>query len=160
MTDLFSSPPFSPHFDEPLDGEFQRVHGLSAAALLAGTMFTMINDGRLALGKAPIGFTRPAVGSFGITISILSRSTFLALLAVSPGATIWVAIRWVTTMVPCQWARDTPFPRSPQLVAVAAIGVILDPLSFKLNVLAENATVPAVVHYLECLGVLGTRSEN
>ena len=60
-------------------------------------------------------------------------------------------------MGPCQWARDTRFPRTPQLVAVAAIGVIPDPLSFILNVLAENATVPAVVHYLECLGIIGTR---
>jgi hypothetical protein len=54
---------------------------------------------------------------------------------------------------------DTRCPRIPQLVAVATVGVILYPLSFKLDVLVENVIIVAVVHDLECLGILGARSE-
>ena len=60
-------------------------------------------------------------------------------------------------MGPRHWARDTQFPRTPQPVAVRRRR--LGPSLFKLDVLAGNVTIPAVVYDLECLGILGARSE-
>jgi tripeptidyl-peptidase I len=45
------------------DGAFGLVYGTSAAAPVVGSMLTMINDARLALGKKPIGFINPTIYS-------------------------------------------------------------------------------------------------
>jgi tripeptidyl-peptidase-1 len=46
-----------------VDGQFGLVFGTSASAPVVGSMLTMINDARLALGKKPIGFINPTVRS-------------------------------------------------------------------------------------------------
>jgi len=46
-----------------VDGQFGLVFGTSASAPVVGSMLTMINDARLALGKKPIGFINPTIYS-------------------------------------------------------------------------------------------------
>ncbi|KAF7348487.1 Subtilisin-like protein [Mycena venus] len=46
-----------------VDGQFGLVYGTSASAPVVGSMLTMINDARLALGKKPIGFINPTIYS-------------------------------------------------------------------------------------------------
>ena len=45
------------------NGEFILAWGTSCSTPVAGAIFTMINDARLALGKSPIGFINPTVSS-------------------------------------------------------------------------------------------------
>jgi len=42
-----------------VDGTFSLVYGTSASAPVVGSIFTLINGARLALGKGPIGFVNP-----------------------------------------------------------------------------------------------------
>jgi tripeptidyl-peptidase-1 len=44
-----------------VDGGFNLVYGTSASSPVVGAILTMINDARIAKGKAPIGFINPAV---------------------------------------------------------------------------------------------------
>lgn len=46
-----------------IDGEFGLVFGTSASAPTTASMFTMINDARIAVGKRPVGFINPAIYS-------------------------------------------------------------------------------------------------
>ncbi|KAJ7723404.1 subtilisin-like protein [Mycena metata] len=46
-----------------IDGQFGLVFGTSASAPVVGSMLTMINDARLAIGKKPIGFINPTIYS-------------------------------------------------------------------------------------------------
>jgi len=46
-----------------IDGEFGLVFGTSCSAPTTASIFTMINDARLAVGKKPIGFINPAIYS-------------------------------------------------------------------------------------------------
>ncbi|KAJ7505931.1 subtilisin-like protein [Mycena galericulata] len=46
-----------------IDGEFGLVFGTSASAPTTASIFTMINDARIALGKKPVGFINPAIYS-------------------------------------------------------------------------------------------------
>jgi len=44
-----------------VDGEFGLVYGTSASAPVFGSIITLINDARLAIGKRPVGFINPIV---------------------------------------------------------------------------------------------------
>lgn len=44
-----------------VNGKFARVFGTSASAPVVGSILTMVNDARLAIGKKPIGFINPSV---------------------------------------------------------------------------------------------------
>ncbi|KAJ7198616.1 subtilisin-like protein [Mycena haematopus] len=46
-----------------IDGAFGLVYGTSASSPVVGSMLTMINDARLALGKSTIGFINPTIYS-------------------------------------------------------------------------------------------------
>ncbi|KAF8194430.1 subtilisin-like protein [Mycena galopus ATCC 62051] len=46
-----------------LDGEFELVFGTSCSAPTTASIFTMINDARLASNKKPVGFINPAIYS-------------------------------------------------------------------------------------------------
>ncbi|EGO00779.1 hypothetical protein SERLA73DRAFT_159455 [Serpula lacrymans var. lacrymans S7.3] len=46
-----------------VDGSFSLVYGTSASSPVAAAIFTLINDARLAAGKAPIGFINPTIYS-------------------------------------------------------------------------------------------------
>ncbi|KAJ7162822.1 subtilisin-like protein [Mycena filopes] len=46
-----------------VDGELELVFGTSASAPTTASIFTMINDARLAVGKRPVGFINPAIYS-------------------------------------------------------------------------------------------------
>ncbi|KAI0305677.1 subtilisin-like protein [Multifurca ochricompacta] len=46
-----------------IDGLFELVFGTSASSPVVGSMITMINDARLAVGKRPVGFINPAIYS-------------------------------------------------------------------------------------------------
>ncbi|KAJ7752583.1 subtilisin-like protein, partial [Mycena metata] len=46
-----------------VDGEFGLVFGTSASAPTTASIFTMINDARIAVGKGPVGFINPAIYS-------------------------------------------------------------------------------------------------
>ncbi|KAH0829150.1 peptidase S8/S53 domain-containing protein [Lanmaoa asiatica] len=46
-----------------VDGQFQLLHGTSCSSPVIGSIFTMINDARLAVGKGPIGFINPTIYS-------------------------------------------------------------------------------------------------
>ncbi|KAJ6476108.1 subtilisin-like protein [Mycena sanguinolenta] len=52
-----------------LDGEFEAVFGTSASAPTTASIFTMINDVRIAVGKKPVGFINPAIYSFPFKIA-------------------------------------------------------------------------------------------
>ncbi|KAJ7931201.1 subtilisin-like protein [Mycena leptocephala] len=66
-----------------VDGQFGLVFGTSASAPVVGSMLTMINDARLALGKRPIGFINPTIYSpafkGALTISPLELTRAAAL---------------------------------------------------------------------------------
>jgi tripeptidyl-peptidase-1 len=44
-----------------VDGEFGLVYGTSASAPVFGSIITLLNDARLAIGKRPVGFINPIV---------------------------------------------------------------------------------------------------
>ncbi|KAI9509937.1 subtilisin-like protein [Russula earlei] len=44
-----------------IDGKLELVYGTSASAPVVGSIFTLINDARLAHGKGPIGFINPLI---------------------------------------------------------------------------------------------------
>ncbi|EIN12224.1 subtilisin-like protein [Punctularia strigosozonata HHB-11173 SS5] len=44
-----------------IDGEFELVFGTSASSPVVGSLITLINDARLAIGKGPVGFINPAI---------------------------------------------------------------------------------------------------
>ncbi|KAF8993521.1 subtilisin-like protein [Cyathus striatus] len=46
-----------------VDGKFTRVFGTSASSPVVGSLFTAINDARLALGKKSVGFINPVIYS-------------------------------------------------------------------------------------------------
>ncbi|KAK7001799.1 serine protease S53 [Favolaschia claudopus] len=46
-----------------IDGQFGLVFGTSASAPTTASIFTMINDARIAVGKRPVGFINPAIYS-------------------------------------------------------------------------------------------------
>jgi len=46
-----------------VDGEFIRVFGTSCSSPVVGSILTLINDARLAIGKRPIGFINPTIYS-------------------------------------------------------------------------------------------------
>ncbi|TFK40518.1 subtilisin-like protein [Crucibulum laeve] len=46
-----------------IDGEFALVFGTSASSPVVGSIFTLINDARLAIGKKSVGFINPAIYS-------------------------------------------------------------------------------------------------
>jgi len=46
-----------------IDGEFALVFGTSASSPVVGSILTLINDARLAIGKSPIGFINPTIYS-------------------------------------------------------------------------------------------------
>ncbi|KAG2122346.1 subtilisin-like protein [Suillus clintonianus] len=48
-----------------IDGTFSLVYGTSAASPVVGSILTMVNDARIALGKPPLGFINPTIYSAG-----------------------------------------------------------------------------------------------
>ncbi|KAF7357282.1 Serine protease S53 [Mycena sanguinolenta] len=52
-----------------LDGEFELVFGTSASAPTTASIFTMINDVRISVGKKPVGFINPAIYSLPFKIA-------------------------------------------------------------------------------------------
>jgi len=46
-----------------IDGKFELVFGTSASSPVVGSILTLINDARLAIGKKPIGFINPTIYS-------------------------------------------------------------------------------------------------
>ncbi|KAF7975943.1 hypothetical protein HWV62_8231 [Athelia sp. TMB] len=46
-----------------VDGNFSLVYGTSASAPVVGAILTMVNDARITVGKAPIGFINPTIYS-------------------------------------------------------------------------------------------------
>ncbi|KAF9474024.1 hypothetical protein BDN70DRAFT_816380 [Pholiota conissans] len=46
-----------------IDGEFELVFGTSASSPVVGSIFTLVNDARLAIGKRPVGFLNPLIYS-------------------------------------------------------------------------------------------------
>ncbi|KAE9408682.1 subtilisin-like protein [Gymnopus androsaceus JB14] len=44
-----------------VDGEFELVYGTSASSPVVGSMITLVNDARIAAGKAPVGFLNPTI---------------------------------------------------------------------------------------------------
>jgi tripeptidyl-peptidase-1 len=50
-----------------IDGQFELVFGTSASSPVVGSIFTLVNDARLAIGKRPVGFLNPLVCSFLMT---------------------------------------------------------------------------------------------
>jgi tripeptidyl-peptidase-1 len=46
-----------------IDGEFELVFGTSASSPVTGSIFTLVNDARLAIGKRPVGFLNPLIYS-------------------------------------------------------------------------------------------------
>ncbi|KAL0564237.1 hypothetical protein V5O48_017815 [Marasmius crinis-equi] len=46
-----------------VDGAFSRVFGTSASSPVTGSIFTMINDARIAAGKSTVGFINPTIYS-------------------------------------------------------------------------------------------------
>ncbi|EPQ51643.1 subtilisin-like protein [Gloeophyllum trabeum ATCC 11539] len=46
-----------------VDGEFELVYGTSASSPVTGSILTLVNDARLAIGKSPIGFINPTIYS-------------------------------------------------------------------------------------------------
>ncbi|KDQ54112.1 hypothetical protein JAAARDRAFT_60885 [Jaapia argillacea MUCL 33604] len=46
-----------------IDGEFELVFGTSASSPVTGSILTLVNDARLAVGKKPIGFINPTIYS-------------------------------------------------------------------------------------------------
>ncbi|KAJ3512115.1 hypothetical protein NLJ89_g3712 [Agrocybe chaxingu] len=44
-----------------VNGEFGRVFGTSASAPVFGSIITLINDARIAMGKGPVGFINPVI---------------------------------------------------------------------------------------------------
>ncbi|KDR74449.1 hypothetical protein GALMADRAFT_227502 [Galerina marginata CBS 339.88] len=44
-----------------IDGEFALVFGTSASSPVVGSIFTLVNDARLAIGKRPVGFLNPLI---------------------------------------------------------------------------------------------------
>ncbi|KAI0044218.1 subtilisin-like protein [Auriscalpium vulgare] len=52
-----------------LEGGFEQVFGTSASSPVVGSIFTLINDARIALGKKPVGFINPAIYSKTFSIA-------------------------------------------------------------------------------------------
>ena len=50
-------------FKIAVDGEFSLVYGTSASSPVFGSIITLINDARIAIGKPPVGFINPTVSS-------------------------------------------------------------------------------------------------
>ncbi|KAG1900708.1 peptidase S8/S53 domain-containing protein [Suillus fuscotomentosus] len=50
-----------------IDGEFELVYRTSCSLPVSGTIFTMINNARLTIGKSPIGFINPMIYSADFT---------------------------------------------------------------------------------------------
>jgi len=46
-----------------IDGEFNLVFGTSASSPVVGSIFTLVNDARLAIGKRPVGWLNPLIYS-------------------------------------------------------------------------------------------------
>jgi len=46
-----------------IDGEFELVFGTSASSPVVGSIITLVNDARLAVGKGPVGFLNPLIYS-------------------------------------------------------------------------------------------------
>jgi tripeptidyl-peptidase I len=44
-----------------VDGTFELVYGTSCSSPVVGSMITLINDARIAQGKAPVGFINPVL---------------------------------------------------------------------------------------------------
>lgn len=52
-----------------VDGEFELVFGTSASAPVVGSIFTLVNDARLAIGKRPVGWLNPLVRDISFFLS-------------------------------------------------------------------------------------------
>ncbi|KAI5121353.1 hypothetical protein M0805_000661 [Coniferiporia weirii] len=46
-----------------IDGEFELVFGTSCSSPVVGSLITLVNDARIAAGKAPVGFINPTIYS-------------------------------------------------------------------------------------------------
>jgi tripeptidyl-peptidase-1 len=44
-----------------VDGEFEYVFGTSCSSPVFGSIITLVNDARLAIGKKPVGFLNPTL---------------------------------------------------------------------------------------------------
>lgn len=67
-----------------INGEFGLVFGTSASSPVVGSLITLINDARLAIGKGPVGFINPAVRMDTIDIWPCSDLPFVDLLCAIP----------------------------------------------------------------------------
>ncbi|KAI0256020.1 subtilisin-like protein [Lactifluus subvellereus] len=52
-----------------VDGELNLVYGTSASAPVVGSIITLINDARLAIGKGPVGFLNPAIYHLPVSLA-------------------------------------------------------------------------------------------
>ena len=87
-----------------IDGEFELVFGTSASSPVVGSIITLVNDARIAVGKRPVGFLNPVVILIYLRVycshwwNILNRSipTFsnLRSMTLRPAAIKDVVSRW------------------------------------------------------------------
>ncbi|KIJ52642.1 hypothetical protein M422DRAFT_43470 [Sphaerobolus stellatus SS14] len=59
-----------------VDGSFSLVFGTSASTSVAGSIITLVNDAKLAIGKKHVGFINPAV-KFHLACLMNSSSDYL-----------------------------------------------------------------------------------
>lgn len=52
---------YSANYVVAINGDFYLVYGTSCSSPVSATIFSAINDARLAAGKGPIGFINPTV---------------------------------------------------------------------------------------------------
>ena len=60
-TALFNNRKYSANYVVAVQGEFYLVYGTSASSPVSASIFSAINDARLAIGKSTIGFINPTV---------------------------------------------------------------------------------------------------
>ncbi|KAF8879106.1 subtilisin-like protein [Gymnopilus junonius] len=52
-----------------IDGEFELVFGTSASSPVVGSIITLVNDARIAVGKRPVGFLNPLIYSSSFKVA-------------------------------------------------------------------------------------------
>ncbi len=56
-----------------IDGEFELVFGTSASSPVVGSIFTLVNDARIAIGKRPVGWLNPLVWGISPLFRLTSK---------------------------------------------------------------------------------------
>lgn len=69
--------PWSANYVVSVDGTFSLVFGTSCSAPVVGSIITLVNDARIAAGKAPVGFLNPTVIIYIYIARTWSHSTLI-----------------------------------------------------------------------------------